>query len=150
MGPRTSVRNLRSSARPASLVPDTLTSTVSQATESYSTATLPPRYTITLALPPAEVPLDEAQQLKEYIKGEEALSDAWRRDEQEEGRLEMGWSKRGIKRRKLDSKGREGNVARVAWKVGVKNGDVPLWYTAGLSFPCLCEAQIALESLDRV
>ena len=103
---------------------------------SASTAILPPRYRITLALPPTTYaqPLDEAH--IEYVRGEEFLSDGWRRaeDEEREGDLEV---------RKMESRKKVVRVLEAGEDISapVLRGRAELgtlWFTAGMKIPCIC------------
>ncbi|KAK8850352.1 hypothetical protein IAR55_004270 [Kwoniella newhampshirensis] len=105
---------------------------------SMSSATLPnaARYMITLALPfNVELTATEAQDA--YVRGEEILSDGWRRDTTLEGKLSD---------RRQEVRHAIGPV-RLAGETGFSSPVVPLvstndpqtfWYTAGLAFPCVC------------
>lgn len=128
--------------------------------DTLSTATLPPRYTITAALSAGDLPLTPERHYADYVQGEEALSDAWRRDDAAgEGRLEVRWKNgQGVKRRKI---GRGGNVCYTTTPTErrqklhdlqnrFQDGSVPLWYTAGLTFPCLCESFTAWQTSSGI
>ncbi|WWD20532.1 hypothetical protein CI109_105008 [Kwoniella shandongensis] len=109
---------------------------------SISSATLPnpDRYTITLALP-TEVELTSSQAHEAYIRGEEILSDGWRRGPALEGRLS---ELRRQSTRRVHLPGEIGKFPALSGQV--KKDDLQtLWYTAGLSFPCVC----SLERLAR-
>jgi hypothetical protein len=116
-----------------------------QSWRSHSTATLPPKYTITLAIPEDEA-LEEGARGDKYKEGQEYLADGWRREEEglKEGKL---WLRRR-KRRFRFQQGYEQGVLRISEEQGSNEGrrddelgilhGKPLWYTAGLQYGCTC------------
>ncbi|WVR08440.1 hypothetical protein IAU60_005495 [Kwoniella sp. DSM 27419] len=109
------------------------TQELDQSLLSVSTAPLPPRYDITIALPVNAV-LDSDQVRHAYVRGQELLSDGWKRVDEPEGRLvkrRSRWPKQvllpGDHLVQPASDGGRG-----------KQAGGPLWLTAGLSFPCVC------------
>lgn len=139
---------------------------------SVSTATLPPLYTVTLAVPPRDVPLDQSASHTAFVRGEEALSDGWRRDVGLEGRL-VDLRKRyrthaiGFTAIESSRKGKgkdKGKEKVTAYGQGSVEEDVTghasvltsgehvteqraLWYTADLRFPCSCELSSRSDTL---
>ncbi|GFZ48333.1 hypothetical protein JCM24511_06081 [Saitozyma sp. JCM 24511] len=139
---------------------------------SVSTATLPPLYTVTLAVPPCDVPLDPSASHAAFVRGEEALSDGWRRDVGLEGRL-VDLRKRyrthaiGFTAIESSRKGKgkdKGKEKVTAYGQGSVEEDVTghasvltsgehdteqraLWYTADLRFPCSCELSSRSDTL---
>ncbi|ORY35892.1 hypothetical protein BCR39DRAFT_556019 [Naematelia encephala] len=99
---------------------------------SASTATLPTRYTIAIALPTDQGPLDVTRGYAEYVRGEEALSDAWRRNEEAEGRVLDLRSKRFV--RHIDDSACQPSQP-------TRDDNKALWYTAGLSYLCICKLE---------
>ena len=102
---------------------------------STSTATLPPLYRISLAVASSDLPLGLVDQRKHYVRGEEFLSDAWRRDGGTEGRLDERRNQLKRKReefRPVLQAGAEHEVVDSSVKADT------LWYTAGLRYPCIC------------
>ncbi|ORX41193.1 hypothetical protein BD324DRAFT_613581 [Kockovaella imperatae] len=100
---------------------------------SASTASLPPDYTIHLALRPHTHVASE-EELRHVIRGQELLADGWRRGERE-GKL---WELRGgeprarnVTKTQQDQHGQE---------LGYVEADV-LWYSAGLRYACSCDLQ---------
>ena len=118
-----------SSIIPTSQQPDTF--------GSASTATLPLRYRIVLALPPRDFPpaLDEVH--AHYVRGEEVLSDGWRRTEDLEGVLEDRRQAMKAKRKEIRPAGIRQNPPK-GESGSVVNEQQPLWFTASLKIPCLC------------
>ena len=118
-----------SSVPPYSQQPDTF--------GSASTASLPLRYRIILALPPRDFPpaLDDVH--AHHVRGEEFLSDGWRRTEELEGSLETRRQAMKAKReeirplglRQASSKDESGSVT---------DEKQPMWFTASMHIPCLC------------
>ena len=97
---------------------------------SASTASLPPNHTVHVALPLDSV-LTESQEAELYIKGQELLTDGWRRGELE-GKLD------DLRRRKRAANSLECLPGANAVLGHVERPEV-LWYTAGLRYPCTCE-----------
>jgi hypothetical protein len=105
---------------------------------SQSTASLPPKYHITLALP-LHTELTEEERCQRYKEGEEYLADAWRRagDSAKEGKIQDRKRKRVV--------AFEGDVdPRPEEGVELVRGGV-LWYTAGLQFACSCECEPLID-----
>nr|XP_019051292.1 hypothetical protein I302_01741 [Kwoniella bestiolae CBS 10118]OCF30222.1 hypothetical protein I302_01741 [Kwoniella bestiolae CBS 10118] len=99
---------------------------------SISTASLPPKYSINLALP-SDVELSNTEEREYQVRGEEFLHDAWRRSDEKEGKL-------------VDLRERSKRVIRINGEKPTYTGkgkaketseDV-LWYNAGMKFPCVC------------
>ncbi|WRT70503.1 uncharacterized protein IL334_007501 [Kwoniella shivajii] len=97
---------------------------------SISTAPLPPKYKITLALG-QDIVLSDKEEKEAHVRGEELLSDGWRRHNDPEGDLE-DLRKRFKRNAHVQSDQPISN--RHSTQL---NADV-LWYTAGLRFPCVC------------
>lgn len=110
-------RSHANSQSQSSLIPPANSSQPNETFTSVSTATLPPRYKITLAVGASDLPLSKETRDEAYIRGEEVLSDGWRRD--------------------IDVEGRLADLRKRAVGSGPDDGKV-LWYTAGLHFPCTC------------
>lgn len=120
----------------------------SQHVESFvstSTASLPPRYTITLALPPKGFPPALSEIERQYLRGEEFLTDGWRRKDDTEGKLEDLQEQRRKRKRLtipvIPGGSPEASCAKQAKDHSLSHGE-PLWYTAGLQYPCTCEVYI--------
>ncbi|WVF68117.1 hypothetical protein IAT40_002880 [Kwoniella sp. CBS 6097] len=113
----------------------TQTQTQTQLEQSFvsiSTASLPDKYEINLALP-INVKLTDAHKEEAYVRGEEILSDGWRKSTDVEGRLrDLRKRQHLLKRSVKDAKTSTAEEAVVGDQLQ------PLWYTADLAFPCVC------------
>ncbi|OCF34451.1 hypothetical protein I316_03965 [Kwoniella heveanensis BCC8398] len=114
---------------------------------SISTAPLPERYEINLALP-ADVKLNETEKEEAYVRGEELLSDGWRKSTDHEGKLRDIRTVQRMSRRLVTLSATDNNDLSSAVELPARGeqigkGNQPLWYTADLAFPCVC-------SLDRL
>lgn len=100
--------------------------------ETLETATLPRgEYRVVLALEKG-CEADAAMRAAALVKGQEVLHDAQRRGGEQEGVIDhaQGEGQWGSKRRRVDKHDAK------AGGVGV---DEPLWSTAPLRYPCICE-----------
>ncbi|OCF58425.1 hypothetical protein L486_04458 [Kwoniella mangroviensis CBS 10435] len=101
---------------------------------SISTASLPPKYSINLALP-VDTKLCSNEEKEYRVKGEEFLHDGWRRSDQPEGTLV---DLRRKNKRIPSLPGHEVSLLssnQQKWKEDV---DQIFWYNAGMKFPCVC------------
>lgn len=105
---------------------------------TVSSATLPSSTTtsikIHLALPDT-VELTPILAHEAYIRGQEILSDGWRRDLHREGKL---------RDRREEIKAARGTVRlsteeALSARAPAAKETSALWYTAGISYPCVCE-----------
>nr|XP_018259955.1 uncharacterized protein I303_08027 [Kwoniella dejecticola CBS 10117]OBR82113.1 hypothetical protein I303_08027 [Kwoniella dejecticola CBS 10117] len=102
---------------------------------SISTASLPPRYSINVALP-KNAKLSSNDEREYQVKGEEVLFDAWLRSSDQIG-LISNLRKRTNRSVYLPNQ-------RDVTKTCTKNEDKRnldervLWYSAGMQFPCVC------------
>ncbi|WVQ95734.1 hypothetical protein IAU59_002833 [Kwoniella sp. CBS 9459] len=110
---------------------------------SISTASLPNKYEINLALP-ADIKLTDTQKEEAYVRGEELLSDGWRKSTDAEGRLRELRKAQQLRRRKVTlpvcQDNNQSGAADITspGKRGPAERDQTLWYTADLAFPCVC------------
>ena len=105
-----------------------------EAFESLSTAALPISYTIKLAtLADATVLRHGTQELEEYTRGQEFLSDGIRRVGDNEGILSEPVTSRSRNRRRLDDFG-------LSQKREVGTDKSVLWRTASLRLACSCKS----------
>ena len=106
--------------RQSQLEPQTQTQTL----DTLSTAVLPVSYTINLA---STHTISSEQNTREYIRGQEHLSDGVRRINDKDGDL---WDLRARKRRRVGEK--------TSGAGSVKLDKEVYWYTANLKYPCSC------------
>jgi len=102
--------------------------------ESLSTAVLPLGYTIKLARSIDAGAITEEQEVEEYVRGQEFLSDGIRRVGDKEGVLGDLVVSRSRKRRRLN----DGAIH----KDKAEGGKDVLWYTASLRHACSCTSQV--------
>ncbi len=103
---------------------------------SASTATLPPRYRITLALPPRTDPLSLEESHAQYVRGEEFLSDGWRRAEEGEGVLDK--RKEEISRNRAEVRPLMPAQEVITEPAKPRQEVGPLWLTTSFKIACLC------------
>ncbi|WWC98769.1 hypothetical protein V866_005662 [Kwoniella sp. B9012] len=102
---------------------------------SISTASLPPKYYINLALP-VDTKLSRNEEKEYRVKGEEFLHDGWRRSDQPEGALV---DLRRKKKRVVALRGYQASLlGNNEQKQKDDAEDQILWYNAGMKFPCVC------------
>ncbi|WVQ63107.1 uncharacterized protein L199_001258 [Kwoniella botswanensis] len=102
---------------------------------SISTASLPPKYSIKLALP-VDTKLFSNEEKEYRVKGEEFLHDGWRRLDQPEGKL---MSLRRKAKRIVSLPGHQASLlGNNQQKQKEDAEDQIFWYNAGMKFPCVC------------
>lgn len=122
----------------SSLLPASSQQAEGETFASASTATLPLRYRISLAVPPCDFPPSLKEAHAHHVRGEEYLSDAWRRIGEEEGLLDK--RKEELRNgRAVRPVGRGVEFASPGAVPGVERG--PLWFTASFRIPCLCRSR---------
>ncbi|WWD08508.1 hypothetical protein V865_006620 [Kwoniella europaea PYCC6329] len=102
---------------------------------SISTASLPPKYSINLALP-VDTKLSRNEEKEYRVKGEEFLHDGWRRSDQPEGTLV---DLRRKKKRIFALRGYQASLLGDNQQKQKEDAeDQIFWYNAGMKFPCVC------------